>query len=116
MHKEEIDLLWQDKNNWKRIGFYSCQRDPRIIVPKRIKWMGWTINFAHPLAIPTIFIIILLSVGPTLFVLFFTYPTVDSIIWTLGASIIAVVSLCYYLSSRNDKIFNNTWKLLRRNR
>ncbi len=41
-----LDKLWSDPANW-RGGIYSCQADPRIIVPKRIKWMGWTMNFAH---------------------------------------------------------------------
>jgi len=31
---------------------YYCKADPRVIVPKHLKWMGWTINFAHPSAIP----------------------------------------------------------------
>ena len=25
--------------------------DPRIVVPKRIEWLGWTLNFGQPVSI-----------------------------------------------------------------
>ncbi len=31
--------------------FYFNPEDKRIIVPKRIKWFGWTLNFANPISI-----------------------------------------------------------------
>jgi hypothetical protein len=42
-----LDKLWSDPVNWHGWGFYYCKDDPRTVVPKRIKWTGWTINFAH---------------------------------------------------------------------
>jgi len=42
-----LDKLWSDPENWHGLGFYYCKDDPRTIVPKNIKWTGWTINFAH---------------------------------------------------------------------
>ncbi|GEP45384.1 hypothetical protein BGE01nite_46750 [Brevifollis gellanilyticus] len=41
-----------DPGNWFFYFFYFCRQDPRIIVPKRIPGLGWTINMARPLAIP----------------------------------------------------------------
>ena len=41
---------WQKDENWggpKWGEVYFSKKDPRIIVPKRIKWMGWTTNLAH---------------------------------------------------------------------
>ncbi len=41
---------WQKDENWggpKWEEVYFSKKDPRIIVPKRIKWMGWTVNLAH---------------------------------------------------------------------
>ena len=29
-------------------GFYHGPNDPRLIVPKLIPMMGWTINMSHP--------------------------------------------------------------------
>jgi hypothetical protein len=42
-----LDNLWADSNNWRADIIYVCQDDPRLIVPKRKKWGGWTVNFAH---------------------------------------------------------------------
>jgi len=38
---------WKNPRNWKWGIFYSCDRDTRVWVPKRLRWMGWTFNFAH---------------------------------------------------------------------
>ena len=37
-----------EPNDWKWGIFYYNPNDPRIFVPKRIKWLGWTLNFAQP--------------------------------------------------------------------
>jgi uncharacterized membrane protein len=40
--------IWhKDLNNWSFIGCYYNKEDNRIFVPKRIKWMGITLNFAN---------------------------------------------------------------------
>ena len=44
--------LHSDPANWKYGIFYFCRSDPRILVPKRIQGLGWTLNFAQPMAIP----------------------------------------------------------------
>ena len=67
---------WQKDENWggpKWGEVYFSKIDPRIIVPKRIKWMGWTVNLAHTagvllfvgalFGIPCIVIAILLITG-----------------------------------------------------
>jgi len=36
---------------WKWGVLYFNPNDPRIIVPKRIEWLGWTLNFAQPASI-----------------------------------------------------------------
>ncbi|MES2595498.1 MAG: protein kinase [Verrucomicrobiota bacterium] len=42
-----------DPGNWFFFYFfYFCRQDPRIVVPKRIAGLGWTVNMARPLAIP----------------------------------------------------------------
>ncbi|RAR70215.1 DUF5808 domain-containing protein [Flavobacterium aciduliphilum] len=60
--KPSQDLLEQwnkDPNNWKWGVFYFNKEDKRIFPPKRIPWMGWTINFANPISI--LFFILILS-------------------------------------------------------
>ena len=51
MNKSTQDQLHADPANWKWGIFYFCREDPRIIVPKRIRGLGWTINFARPSAL-----------------------------------------------------------------
>jgi uncharacterized membrane protein len=36
-----------DPNNYKWKSFYFNRKDPRILVPKRLRILGWTFNFAH---------------------------------------------------------------------
>ena len=35
-----------DRYDWS--GLYHDPNDPRLFVPKRIPWLGWTINVEHP--------------------------------------------------------------------
>ena len=65
MTRDELDSLWRDRRHWTT-GVYRCLADPRVVVPKRIRWMGWTINFAHPWAWPTLWLSLLIAVGPVL--------------------------------------------------
>ena len=60
--KETLEKWQKDPNNWK-FGhfFYYNKEDKRIFPPKRIPWMGWTVNFANVKSILA-FIIILFIV------------------------------------------------------
>lgn len=63
MTREQIEQLWADPEN-HRWGIYYCKADPRVIVPKRLKWMGWTVNFARPSAVPVLLGFVALAVAP----------------------------------------------------
>ena len=45
--KEEKEQWHQDPSNWIWGIFYYNKADNRLLPPKRIKWMGWTVNFAN---------------------------------------------------------------------
>jgi hypothetical protein len=64
--RDILEQLWRDPANWKSGLIYYCQGDPRVIVPRRPKWRGWTINFAHRCSLPALLIITLI-VGLPLF-------------------------------------------------
>jgi uncharacterized membrane protein len=50
--KQNSNENWhQDPENWKWGIFYYNKKDKRLLVPKRIEWMGWTVNFANPKSI-----------------------------------------------------------------
>lgn len=48
----------QDPRNYKLGVFYFNKEDKRIFPPKRIKAMGWTVNFANPISIATLVLLI----------------------------------------------------------
>ena len=52
MSNHTPDHFQCDPANWKLGIFYFCRADLRMIVPKRIRGLGWTLNFARPLAVP----------------------------------------------------------------
>ncbi len=60
-----LDKLWNDPAHWHSPSFYCCKEDPRIIVPKRRKWAGWTLNFAHTAAWFNLCSGVVLAVVPT---------------------------------------------------
>lgn len=64
--QELFDNWHDDPANWKLGLFYFNPKDKRIFPPKRIKGLGWTINFANPfsfLGLIGIIILVLIVVG-----------------------------------------------------
>jgi uncharacterized membrane protein len=52
MRQDDInDAEWRNPANWSwrgPLGLYGSRRDTRLIVPKAVPAMGFTVNFAHP--------------------------------------------------------------------
>ncbi len=46
MESQQEQQWREDPQNWKWGMFYYNPADRRIFPPKRIPWMGWTVNFA----------------------------------------------------------------------
>ena len=97
MTREEIEACWKDPHNWKWRVYY-CKADPRVIVPKRLKWMGWTVNFVRPSAIPVMLCMIALVVVPVAMVKPSGGGTVATVLTGL-LSILVVCLLSVHLSS-----------------
>ena len=96
MTREEIEACWKDPRN-RKWGIYYCKADPRVIVPRHWKWMGWTLNFARPSAIPTVLLIVAFLVVPLRMV----EGRGDVTVFLTGAGeILGVCLLSAYLSSR----------------
>jgi uncharacterized membrane protein len=49
--EETLEKWSKDPKNWIWGIFYFNPKDPRLLPPKRIEWMGWTVNFANPKSI-----------------------------------------------------------------
>ena len=95
--REELEDCRKDPQN-RKWGVYYCKADPRVIVPKRLKWMGWTINFARPSAIPVVLLTIAILLIPVTIV-----RALDEgravVLVTLVISAAVLCFVCVYLSS-----------------
>ena len=60
MTHADLARFHSDPANWKLGIFYFCRSDPRILVPKRIAGLGWTLNFGRPMAVPFFLFVIAL--------------------------------------------------------
>ena len=100
MTREDIEKCWNDPANWKW-GVYYCKADPRAIVPKHIKWMGWTINFARPSAFPILLFMFAILIIPVLIAKNMGAGTVQ-LYCILGIAVISICALSAYLSSRTN--------------
>jgi hypothetical protein len=97
MTPEEIEACWKDPRN-RKWGVYYCKADPRVIVPKHIKWMGWTVNAARPSAIP-VTLLLLAIVAVPVFIAASKGAGLGIVLLTAAASITVVCLLCAYLAS-----------------
>ena len=43
--------IQNESDYWVWGIFYFNPDDTRIIVPKRIEWLGWTLNYAQPISV-----------------------------------------------------------------
>ena len=97
MTPEELEALRRDPQN-RKWGVYYCKADPRVIVPKRLKWMGWTINAARPSAILVVLFTIAIVIVPVSIVRASGGGS-GAVLGTIAASAAVVCLFCAYLSS-----------------
>jgi uncharacterized membrane protein len=98
MTREELDRLWADPANWGVV--YRCAQDPRVIVPRRHPWMGWTVNFAHPLAWFALLFSVAIAVGPAIAVLLLGVAAPLFVV-VLIASVLVLIGASYWEASRS---------------
>lgn len=59
----DAEAAWGNPQNWTSFG-YRCPEDPRVIVPKRVRALGYTLNWAHPRAGRTFALTLLIALTP----------------------------------------------------
>lgn len=65
MNQQEInDAEWRNPENWSGrrktwLAVYFSQKDSRLIVPKSVPVMGWTLNFAKPAAVALVLAVLI---------------------------------------------------------
>jgi hypothetical protein len=103
MTKEELEILWKDKNNWRWGAIYHCKEDPRLVVPKQVKWTGWTMNFAYPWRAVGLIIFILFAASLPIFIeMKLNVATPFVLCITLIVIAVLIIWLCSYLSSKTE--------------
>jgi len=83
-----LEKLWNDPANWHAHYIYYCKADPRYVVPKRNRWAGWTMNFAHGAA----WIYLVVGIGLTFAAAFAGIQTHQPVVVALTIVLILVVS------------------------
>ncbi len=101
MTQDELDRLWANPRNWGLV--YRCAEDPRVIVPRRYRWMGWTINFAHALAWPVLALCFAIGLGPFLILIQFGVTSRPILAAVLIASVLLLVGLSYWEATRSRR-------------
>jgi hypothetical protein len=97
------EKYWSKRENWKW-WCYTCPDDPRIIVSKRPRWAGYTLNISHKRAIPVFTALVLFIMIPVIACIILV-PENAALIFGLSAVTIAITAfLCY--KAANPK----TWK------
>jgi uncharacterized membrane protein len=56
-NNEYLDEMSKNPGNWKG-PFYFNKRDPRLLVPKLNRSLGWTLNFSKPGAYIAIIVLV----------------------------------------------------------
>jgi uncharacterized membrane protein len=95
-----LDKLGSDPDNWIGLGIYYCKDDPRIIVPKRRKSLGWSMNFANPWVWPTFAIIVVSASLPVSYLKIYNAPVTAAVFIALW--IVALVLVCRVMSTTDE--------------
>jgi len=74
MKKEELEKLLKNLDHWEKGFIYHCPEDPRLIVPFRIRWAGYVINFGHKKGYPLLYVILFTMCIPFLLIIPFNSP------------------------------------------
>ncbi len=69
MTQDEINAReWGDLDNWsgpRWLSVYFSKKDSRTLVPKQVRWMGWTVNLGSRFGV---YWLVGAIVGPVFFV------------------------------------------------
>ncbi|TFG71341.1 MAG: hypothetical protein E4H27_04835 [Anaerolineales bacterium] len=101
---KEYSELWRDPCNWRLYIFYVCREDPRLMVPKRLRVTGLTLNFAHPKAILLflgLLAVVLVPITIVNAIDLSTLPWVPTV--TITLSVLAALALTWWASKLRIK-------------
>ena len=100
MTREELDRLWANPANWTLLT-YRCPEDPRIFVPKRRPWFGWTVNFGHPLGWLAVVGCIVVAAGPGIYLVLTGHTSPIQILGVTAVAVTALILFCIWDATRD---------------
>lgn len=97
MRYTDLVALQADPKHWHLLFFYFAPADLRIVVKKRIG-IGWTLNFARPLAIPFLIGLLAAIYASIDFLSRFNLP--ESVQWfALFGIIVLITGICSWMAN-----------------
>jgi hypothetical protein len=102
MKYKHFDEFHTDPANWKLGILYFCPADRRIVVPKRLRGLGWTLNFARPMAVP--FLVFILAAAYGVLELSRSFGADGDARFAIKVLLaLGLIALCYRLSNRPEE-------------
>ncbi len=97
---DNLDVLWRDPKSWRGMMYY-CPDDPRLIVPMRLRWTGYSMNFAHGSAWPLLAGISLAVLAP--FLLIVVLEPAEGVFGAAVAFVVSVSLLCSFCHGESTR-------------
>jgi hypothetical protein len=97
MDRPSLDALHADPKNWRWGMFYFSREDPRMLVPKRVAGLGWTVNFARPLTIPFFLVLLGFAWGAVRIAKELGFSGNALLVLKVGL-VIAILALCHRMA------------------
>jgi hypothetical protein len=102
MNISPTDQFHRDPSNWVLGFLYFARADRRLVVPKRLRWLGWTLNFARPLAFPLLLAVWAVLFAPLVALVRFHALSPASAFCSEVVLVVALIGMCVHLAnSRN---------------
>jgi Family of unknown function (DUF5808) len=103
VNRPSPETLWADPANWRAGLIYVCEDDPRLIVPKRLRWSGYTLNFAHSTAGLTLVGMLAALLAPFMLLLFLQPPEVFIAVGVSFFVVVAVLALICHREANSTR-------------
>lgn len=96
------EKYWVRPENWRWWGYF-CKDDPRLVVCKRPRWAGYTMNFAHRRAYYVLGGFVLLALAPMLTAIAVAPDNVWLVLGACAASIVILTGLSHRMANPKSR-------------
>jgi len=102
MDRAELEQMRHDPAHWRAGLVYHCARDPRLLVPMRMRGTGYSVNFAQPRAsLVLVGMIVLLLVPLALPLASLSRTTLIAAVLLFAFNVAVLTGLCHWEATRS---------------